>query len=223
VRHLFFDVDGTLADYLGALRAALDATAQEIAAITGAPIATAVLWQGRELVASDPGWHDHTPAEIRRESFRRALAEAGAATEEHVERLTEVFRDVRSASIYVFPDVIETLDALHRAGFIMIAASNGNLELGAIGVERYFAGTHYAPEVGVSKPDPGFFLGALERFGAMPEASLAIGDRVDNDYLPARAAGLHALLIDRTDQYATHDVHRIRSLTELPELLVPLG
>ena len=48
------------------------------------------------------------------------------------------------------------------------------------------------------------------------ETTLAVGDRLDNDYEPARAAGLHAVLIDRAERIADGVVVRVSALTELP-------
>ena len=45
---------------------------------------------------------------------------------------------------------------------------------------------------GVEKPDAGFFAHVVEEAGAPAEEILYVGDRVDNDVVPARAAGLHA-------------------------------
>ena len=55
--------------------------------------------------------------------------------------------------------------------------------------------------------------------GGQPETTLAIGDRLDNDYRPARAAGLHAVLLDRANRVEDASILRVRSLSELPELL----
>src|SRR5574338_365759 len=52
--------------------------------------------------------------------------------------------------------------------------------------------------IGVAKPDPHFFAHALELMGSpAPEAVAYVGDRVDNDVLPAMDAGLRAVWIRR--------------------------
>ena len=50
---------------------------------------------------------------------------------------------------------------------------------------------------GVEKPDPGFFGRVVEEAGAPAGEILYVGDRVDNDVVPALASGLHAVRIRR--------------------------
>ena len=53
-------------------------------------------------------------------------------------------------------------------------------------------------EMGVAKPSPAFFARALELMGGAPAADVAyVGDRIDNDVLPAAAAGMRAVWIRR--------------------------
>ena len=92
------------------------------------------------------------------------------------------------------------------------------MDLEALGLARYFAAAEYAPQLGISKPDPRFYAAVVERAGVVPSMALAVGDRVDNDYEPARAAGLHALLIDRAD-VLDGALPRVRVLTEVPALV----
>ena len=52
--------------------------------------------------------------------------------------------------------------------------------------------------IGVSKPDPAFFARALELMGAPPPSHVTyVGDRVDNDVLPALASGMRAVWLRR--------------------------
>jgi FMN phosphatase YigB (HAD superfamily) len=52
--------------------------------------------------------------------------------------------------------------------------------------------------MGVGKPEPAFFARALEMMGSPAAASVAyVGDRVDNDVIPAAAAGMRAVWIRR--------------------------
>jgi putative hydrolase of the HAD superfamily len=44
---------------------------------------------------------------------------------------------------------------------------------------------------------------------------LSVGDRHDLDVLPARAAGLQAVHLDRLDAGPTDEPHRIKSLRDL--------
>jgi FMN phosphatase YigB (HAD superfamily) len=75
---------------------------------------------------------------------------------------------------------------------------------------------------GVEKPDPGFFAHVVEEAGAPPREICYVGDRLDNDVLPALAAGLHAIRIRRGAHAALDspaDVVTIVSLQELEEAL----
>ena len=123
---------------------------------------------------------------------------------------------------FVFGRGGEEAEALRAAGLTLIAASNGNLDLDVPGLARYFDATLFAEDADFLKPDPRFFAQAVERGGGTPATAAAVGDRLDNDYEPARAAGLHTVLIDRDGEVSDPAVLRIGALTELPGLLAPL-
>jgi FMN phosphatase YigB (HAD superfamily) len=75
---------------------------------------------------------------------------------------------------------------------------------------------------GVEKPNAGFFAHVLEEAAAPAEEILYVGDRVDNDVVPARAAGLQAIRIRRGAHARTDSpdgIVTIGSLSELPEAL----
>jgi FMN phosphatase YigB (HAD superfamily) len=75
---------------------------------------------------------------------------------------------------------------------------------------------------GVEKPDARFFEHVVEAARVPAEEILYVGDRVDNDVVPARAAGLHALRIRRGEHARVESpegVVTIGSLSELPEAL----
>jgi putative hydrolase of the HAD superfamily len=75
--------------------------------------------------------------------------------------------------------------------------------------------------VGIEKPDPRYFLHALEESGARAETTVHVGDLYHVDVVGARAAGIAAVLMDAADLYAGFDCIRVRSLGELVELLAP--
>ena len=75
---------------------------------------------------------------------------------------------------------------------------------------------------GVEKPDAGFFARVVEAAGAPAEEIVYVGDRVDNDVLPALAAGLHAIRIRRgahADVESPGGTITIDSLADLTEVL----
>ena len=75
---------------------------------------------------------------------------------------------------------------------------------------------------GVEKPDTGFFERVVEAAGAPAGEILYVGDRVDNDVVPALAAGLHAVRIRRgahAEVASPNGTVTIESLAELPEAL----
>lgn len=219
VSHVVLDVDGTLVDFMRGTRAGLTAAAARLSELAGEPVDRATLRAERGRLAAAPEWHSRPPAEIRDESFRRILVAAGVTAGDAVADVGETYSRERDAAVRVYPDAEQALDALRALGLTLVAASNGSMDLEALGLAHYFALTQFAPQAGVAKPDPRFFSQAMERAGASPGRALAVGDRLDNDYAPAQAAGLHAVLIDRDGAVTDPDVLRVGALTELTGLI----
>ena len=77
---------------------------------------------------------------------------------------------------------------------------------------------------GVAKPAPGFFDRIVRESGLEPAEIAYVGDRVDNDVLPALAAGMAAVHIRRGPWGVLHappaEAIAISSLAELPEVLL---
>jgi FMN phosphatase YigB (HAD superfamily) len=93
-------------------------------------------------------------------------------------------------------DALSCLAALRARGLRLGAA--GNMRV----VHEEFLWTHVdfvgsSERWRVEKPAAGFFERVVETAGAPAEEILYVGDRVDNDVVPARAAGLRAIRIRR--------------------------
>ena len=84
---------------------------------------------------------------------------------------------------------------------------------------------------GVTKPSAAFFERIVAEAGVAPEAIAYVGDRVDNDVIPARAAGLCTVFLRRgpwghlqASRPEAAQAHlRIESLAELPERLAAVN
>jgi len=100
----------------------------------------------------------------------------------------------------VLPGVPEALAQLRAAGLTVVAVSNsdGTVEQGleTFGLRQYLHHVVDSAIVGAEKPDVAIFQHALALAGSAPERTLHVGDLYAVDVLGARAAGLHALLLD---------------------------
>jgi putative hydrolase of the HAD superfamily len=219
VSHIVFDVDGTLVDFESALRAALEVTAGAASSHLGTLVDPSQLQRARELVAVDPAWRGRTLTEVRNESIRRVLASAGETSEEAVRIIAETYYAARDQHLHPYDDVEPAITALAERGFTIILATNGNAVLDRHPFMRHVAHLQQAEQVGVLKPDPRFFRMALHQTGGAPSRAISVGDRFENDIAPPLAIGMHAVFVDRDDRAPDIEVHRIRSLAELPDLL----
>lgn len=100
----------------------------------------------------------------------------------------------------LYPDALRAIDGLRAAGYRIAIVANQPAsrtdELRAIGVDAEVLAMSEA--MGVSKPAPAFFERALELMGLPDPAAVAyVGDRIDNDVLPATAAGMRAVWLRR--------------------------
>jgi FMN phosphatase YigB (HAD superfamily) len=121
-----------------------------------------------------------------------------------------------------YPDAVPCLQRLRRLGLVVGAAGNmavGHEEL----IRPEVAFVTSSEGLGVEKPAPGFFARIAELAGVAPERIAYVGDRVDNDIVPALAAGMVAVHIRRGPWGYLHEAPaqavRIRSLDELPAAL----
>ena len=126
----------------------------------------------------------------------------------------------------LYPDALRAIEGLGSAGYRVAVVANQPesraAELRAIGVEAEVMAM--SEGIGVAKPDPGFFAHALELMGLPDPASVAyVGDRVDNDVLPAIRAGLRAVWLRRGPwgviQRLPDDVRPALTVDSLDELV----
>ena len=129
----------------------------------------------------------------------------------------------------LYADAAPCLASLKALGYFVGIAGNqpatAEAMLRASGLATDFIAT--SDGWGVAKPDPLFFAKVIEAAGLAPAEIAYVGDRVDNDVLPARAAGMHPVLIRRGPwgraqwgwPEASQAHLRIESLAELPRLL----
>jgi FMN phosphatase YigB (HAD superfamily) len=118
-------------------------------------------------------------------------------------------------------DVLPCLTALRARGLRLGAAGNMHSHHEEF-LRPYVDFVGSSERWGVEKPDTGFFAHVVEEAGAPVEEILYVGDRVDNDVVPARGAGLRALRIRRGEHARVESpsgIVTIGSLSELPEAL----
>ncbi|WP_290652970.1 HAD-IA family hydrolase [Aquisalimonas sp.] len=100
-----------------------------------------------------------------------------------------------------YPETLAVLTRLQTAGVPTAIVSNFDARLlpicRGLGLESRVGAIVYSAGVGVAKPDPAIFRHALERLGAVADATLHVGDSFREDVQGAQAAGLHALHLQR--------------------------
>jgi FMN phosphatase YigB (HAD superfamily) len=145
-----------------------------------------------------------------------------------VDELTTYERwEAEGATTFVFAeqdlhaDALSCLEALRARGLRLGAAGNMYAHHeDFLRPHMDFVGS--SERWGVEKPDAGFFAHVVEEAGAPAAEILYVGDRVDNDVLPALAAGMHAVRIRRGAHAKIESpagTVTIDSLDELPEAI----
>lgn len=119
-----------------------------------------------------------------------------------------------------FPEVPSALRDLRLRGVRLVVASNWDCSLpdwlAAAGLDGLLDGVVSSAEAGEAKPGSAPFLRALELAGAEPSEALHVGDSLVNDVQGANAAGIRALLVQRSGEPPA-GMRALRSLAELPD------
>jgi HAD superfamily hydrolase (TIGR01549 family) len=136
------------------------------------------------------GGHHHDPMRL----FRPGLDVAGESA-----MLQATGRSWHASAEDLYPDALPCLRELASQGYRLGVAANQPAEVAemirAIGVDLELVGMSAA--WGVQKPDEAFFRRIADELDLPPSAIAYVGDRVDNDVRPARAAGMVAVFVRR--------------------------
>jgi HAD superfamily hydrolase (TIGR01549 family) len=129
----------------------------------------------------------------------------------------------------LYADVVPCLTALRSAGYRTGVAGNYFADFAAAlrGMNLPLDFICSSDEWGVEKPSSEFFAQMVRVSGVSPGEVAYVGDRLDNDVLPANAAGIVSVFLPRgpwglihgRDPQAAQARLRIRSLAELPQAL----
>ena len=98
-----------------------------------------------------------------------------------------------------YSDAQSTLEALRSKGYNLGIIANQKLgtaeRLENWGLRQYFDVIAASAELGCAKPDKEIFEKALELAGCAAQESVMIGDRLDNDIIPAKAVGMKTVWV----------------------------
>ncbi|NUT42102.1 MAG: HAD family hydrolase [Thermoactinospora sp.] len=99
----------------------------------------------------------------------------------------------------LYPDVRDALAALRAAGYQVIVAGNQPRRAfdALVAMDLPVDSVHTSDGWGLSKPAPEFFAKVASVAGREPAEILYVGDRLDNDVLPAARAGMRTALLRR--------------------------
>lgn len=151
------------------------------------------------LYKAHPDLH-HNLLQVRRLAMRTAFEHAGMignAADELIEQSLTVFMRARN-DVRLYPEVLDCLQRLSER-YALASLTNGNANVAEIGLSRFFKAIVSAHTHGTTKPDPAIFHMACRELGCAPEEVVHVGDDTELDVRGARAAGLRAVWMNRTN------------------------
>ena len=129
-----------------------------------------------------------------------------------------------------YPDAEDVLRYLCRHGYKIGVIANQSLgtadRLEQWGLLKYIDVVAASAELGVAKPDKAIFDKALEMAGCTAQEAVMIGDRLDNDIIPAKKLGMKTIWIrqgfaiyQNPQNTAEQPDYIVDRLSELKEIL----
>ena len=220
VRACVFDAYGTLFDFASAAAACADVLGDKAAAVTA-------LWRDKQLqytwLRGLQGRHADF-WQVTGDALDFTLETLGIAEPQVRDRLMSLYRRLEC-----FPEVPQVLRQLKETGFVTAILSNGSPAMlaGAVagaGLRGLLDHVLSVEDVGVFKPHPSVYQLAVDRLG-LPATAISFQSSNAWDAYAASAFGMRVVWCNRYGQRRERlpgaPDREIRSLAELPPLLVP--
>lgn len=210
VKAVVFDAVGTI---IYPLPSVADAYREAIAKHCNVTVDTNIVSAAvREALASRSVAAELTTSEEQERGFWadliRTLCPDGRGFDECFEELFAHFAAAKNWRC--FPDTAETIAELQRRDIVVAIASNFDDRLNAVcdGLPEICNVSHRVVSslVGYRKPAAEFFHAVSRKLSLPPEQILMVGDDPTNDVAGALAAGMQAVLIDRSGTTEQPDV-----------------
>ncbi len=127
------------------------------------------------------------------------------ATPRDIEACSRVFYNSGARGLEVYEDARILLPSLKARGYRTAVVTNSPFtndfvfrKAKSLGVAQYFDAIISGADVGLAKPHPGIFQSALAAIQVDPHEALFVGDSLKTDIVGAKAAGMRAVLIERS-------------------------
>ena len=144
--------------------------------------------------------------------INKTIAGSNISYNEFMDRLTQSAGDFKSVCAsfdlkptpwnsddeVVYPeakDCLRSISKRYKIGIIANQNPGSKERLERIGLLKYIDLVIASAEEGVAKPDLRLFQIALERANCKPEEAVMVGDRIDNDIIPANKIGMKTVWI----------------------------
>ena len=144
-----------------------------------------------------------------------------------VEACARLFFRESTHGLAVYDDARALLASLRFRGYRTAVVTNAVFpsrlftpKVNELGLAGYIDTFVSSADVGWAKPNPGPFLRALAELEVEAQDALFVGDMIETDIAGARAAGMRAVLLERTDRARDRsDYPVIERLTALNDYL----
>jgi len=129
---------------------------------------------------------------------------------EFIHGAVEAYYRPEIQSWQLFPDTLDTLNALEKGGYLLGIVSNArsdwqvNSILGKFDLTRFFKLIVISALLRIRKPRAEIFLRALDGLSLRPKETIFIGNSVDADVLGPKSVGMHTIHVRR--QPPDHDL-----------------
>ena len=168
--------------------------------------------------------------EVSSDSYKKKVVEYAHKSLDPIRATWQYFASTEphplwtNEGVSLYPETIDALEKLsqnYQLGIIANQSATVKALLEEWGIEPYFQLIILSEEVGLSKPDSTIFKLVLQKANTTANRIVYVGDRYDNDIVPAKSLGMRAVrMLTGMGRFAVEDMEwksdwQLHSMQEL--------